>query len=66
MDQDDVDRFPPGSSPGSPLGRDTPHPYGMSRAQRDARRFELPSQLATALVAIAIVMSGAVGLTVFG
>ena len=36
------------------------------RVQRDAQRFVLPSQLATALLTVAIIMGGAVGLTMFG
>lgn len=33
---------------------------------RGAARFALPSQLATALLAVAIILGGAVGRTVFG
>ncbi|MBC7551174.1 MAG: hypothetical protein H7269_09815 [Cellulomonas sp.] len=36
------------------------------RAQRGAQRFVLPFQLATALLTVAIIMGGAVGLTMFG
>ena len=36
------------------------------RAQRDAQRSALPFQLATTLLTVAIIMGGAVGLTMLG
>ena len=36
------------------------------RAQRDAQRSVLPCQLATTLLTVAIIMGGAVGLTMLG
>ena len=45
-----------------PPGRDGPHPHGASEAQRP----RLPAHLASAPLTVAAILSGAVGLAVFG
>ncbi len=54
MNPDDANDLPP--------GRDGPHPHGASKAQRPL----LPAHLATAPLTVAAILSGAVGLAVFG